>query len=296
MSSWSGGRRKTALVAVAVLVVLLAALFVRSPVGRAVFKSKRHFVRHTADRRVFYEAGAETYAARIAQVLPATVSQVEQSLSGRFVRPFRVYICSSQRSHNEFIANPPSWRIRGSVLLGNVYLAPSAFDFYGYDTHQQSLAHELVHLYLSQRLGFLRSRRIPVWFVEGLANCIAGTSGEGVDESAAVSTIRDGRRPTPEEQGSLLQTVQRAAGGLAPRVYQLQNRMFVQFLMERYPSSFERALQEVLKGRPFARSFYSGFHSGVNVMWKQFKASPPMTRGHDREPYTVGRKPSAVSR
>jgi len=263
------------LVVLAILLVLLAVLFVRSPVGRAVFKSKRHFVRHTADHRVFYEPGAETYASIIAEVLPATVSQVEEALSGRFRRPFRVYVCSSQRSHNDFIANPPSWRIRGSVLLGNVYIAPSAFDFYGYDTHQQSLAHELVHLYLSQRLDFLRSRRIPVWFVEGLANCIAGTGGEGVDESAAVSAIRDGRRPTPEARGGLLQTVQRAAGGLAPRVYQLQNRMFVQFLMERYPSSFERALREILEGKPFARSFYSGFQSDVNVIWKQFKASLP---------------------
>jgi hypothetical protein len=261
------------LVVAAALVVLLAALFVRSPVGRAVFKSRRHFFPHTADHRVFYEPGAEAYASRIAEVLPATVSQVEEALSGRFPRPFRVYVCSSQQSHNEFIANPPSWRIRGSVLLGNVLIAPSAFDFYGYDTHQQSLAHELVHLFFSQRLDFLRSRSIPVWFVEGLAHCVAGTGGEGIDKSAAIGAIRDGRRPTPEVQGSLLQTVQRAAGRLPPRVYQLQNRMFVQFLRERYPTSFEQVLQEILHGSSFARSFSVGFGRKVSDLWQEFRGS-----------------------
>jgi hypothetical protein len=261
------------LVVAAVVVVLLAALFVRSPVGRAVFKSKRHFVRHTADHRVFYEAGAETYASRIAEVLPATVSQVEKALSGRFLRPFRVYVCSSQRSHNQFIANPPSWSIRGSVLLGNVYLAPSAFDFYGYDTHQQSLAHELVHLFFAQRLDFLRSRRIPVWFSEGIAHCIAGTGGEGVDESSLVSAIRDGRGSAPEEQGSMLQSVTRSARGLAPRVYQLQNRMFVRFLMDHYPANVTRVLQEILQGRSFPESFSAGFGRKVSDLWQEFIGS-----------------------
>jgi hypothetical protein len=266
-------RRVMALTVPAVAVLVLAVAAGLSPYGRAVLKSRRHFVRHPEDRRVFFEPGADSFAAHIAAVLPQAVSLVEQRLSGPFPRPFRVYVTSSQRSHNEFIAAPGDAPIRGCALLGNVYIAPSAFSFYGFDTHRQSLAHELVHLYIFQRLGFLRTRRIPVWFVEGLAHCIAGTGGEGVDEATVVGAIRDGRGVAPSEQGRLFQSVEGEARGLPVRVYQLQNRMFVQFLMDRYPACLELLVRDVLQGRPFARSFAGRFGRSVSEAWEEFRSS-----------------------
>jgi len=267
-------RGMIALTVLAVTVLVLAVAAGLSPYGRALLKSRRHFVRHPEDGRVFFESGADSFASRIAAALPQAVSLVEQRLSGPFLRPFRVYVCSSQRGHNEFIAAPGDAPIRGSVLLGNIYIAPSAFRFYGFDTHQQSLAHELVHLYIFQRLGFLRTKRLPVWFVEGLAHCIAGTGGEGVDEATAVSAIRD-RGRAPGEQGRLFQSVEGEAGGLPVRVYQLQNRMFVQFLIDRYPDCLKLLVQDVLQGAPFARSFARRFDRSVSEAWEEFRSSLP---------------------
>jgi len=268
-------RRMTALTVPAVAVLVLASAAGLSPYGRALLKSRRHFVPHSEDRRVFFEPGADSFATRIAAALPEAVSLVEQRLTGPFLRPFRVYVCSSQRSHNEFIAAPGDAPIRGCALLGNVYMAPSAFRFHGFDTHRQSLVHELVHLYISQRLGFLRTRRVPVWFVEGLAHCIAGTGGEGIDEAAAAGAIRDLNRAAPSEQGRLFQSVEGEAGGLPVRVFQLQNRMFVQFLIDRYPDRLGLLVQDVLQGTPFARSFAGRFDRSVREAWEEFRSSLP---------------------
>ncbi len=268
-------KKAAALTVLAIAALLLAVAAMLSPYGRAALKSRRHFVRHPEDPRVYLEPGAESFAARIAAALPPAVSLVEQRLSGPFLRPFRVYVCSSQRSHNEFIAASGNAPIRGSVLFGNIYMAPSAFRFYGFDTHRQSLAHELVHLYVSQRLGFLRNRLVPVWFIEGLAHCIAGTGGEGVDEAFATSAIRDRRRAAPSEQGRLFQSVQGEAGGLPVRVYQLQNRMFVQFLMDRYPDCFKLFVHDVLQGKSFPQSFAGRFGRSVNAAWEEFRGSLP---------------------
>jgi hypothetical protein len=116
---------------------------------------------------------------------------------------------------------------------------------------------------------------LPVWFVEGLAHCIAGTGGEGIDEETAVGAIRDRRRAAPSEQGRLFQSVEDEAGGLPVRVYQLQNRMFVQFLMDRYPDCLKLLVQDVLQGTPFARSFARRFDRSVSEAWEEFRGSLP---------------------
>ena len=46
-----------------ILVVLL--FFLRSPIGRALLKSKSHFIVHEADSRILYETGAEGFADKI---------------------------------------------------------------------------------------------------------------------------------------------------------------------------------------------------------------------------------------
>jgi hypothetical protein len=83
-----------------------------------------------------------------------------------------------RKSLNEFLANPPGTAPRGAAAMGDVYIGPRAFSFFGYDTHKESLMHELSHLHLKQRLGYFGfgvKIKIPVWFSEGLANNIAGS-------------------------------------------------------------------------------------------------------------------------
>ena len=122
----------------AALVIAVALVeFCRSPYRTALLKPKDHFIVHSGDNGILYEPGAE--------------------------------------DHDEFVAHPSSYPIRGPVLLGNVFTAQSAFDFQNMDTHREPLLHELSHLHLLQHLGFFGYRKIPIWFTEGLANCLAGS-------------------------------------------------------------------------------------------------------------------------
>lgn len=94
---------------IAVLLLAGAVVFVRSPFGIALLKSKSHFITHPSDTRVLYEPGAETYADKIAAFLPEAIKRVEQGHFKPFSKPFNVYVCYTQESHNEFVANPTNY-------------------------------------------------------------------------------------------------------------------------------------------------------------------------------------------
>ncbi len=127
-----------------IFIVSILVFFLRSPIGRALLKSKSHFIPHAADSRVLYEPGAEGFADKIADFLPTAVKRVEEGHFLPFKKPFKVYVFSTQKSHNESIANLTSYPIRGTAVQGNVFIAPSAFLFKGLDTHLNRVAVKLI--------------------------------------------------------------------------------------------------------------------------------------------------------
>jgi hypothetical protein len=157
-----------------IFIIAIFVFFLRSPIGRALLKSKSHFIAYEADSRVLYEPGAGGFAEKIADFLPTAVRRVEEGHFLPFKNPFKVYVFSTQKSHNESLANTTSYPIRGAATPRNVFIAPSAFSFKGLDTHKESLMHELSHLHListltkdlgiskeeESRLGLLRGWRI----------------------------------------------------------------------------------------------------------------------------------------
>ncbi len=257
-----------------VFILAVLVFFLRSPIGRALLKSKGHFIVHRNDSRVLYEPGAEGYADKIAEFLPAAVKRVEEGHFLPFRKPFKVYVFSTQKSHNESIANPTSYPIRGTAIQGNVFIAPSAFSFKGLDTHRESLMHELSHLHLSQRLGFLKRRRIPNWFTEGLANIIAGSGGEGISDEVAIQSIKEGRHLIiPERRGflkRLTKTIQEA--GLTSPMYHKQNKMFVDYINSLNSEAFMKLVLAVQKDEPFSLSFLEYFEASPEEMWTRFKS------------------------
>ena len=256
-----------------IFILSVLVLFLRSPIGRALLKSKNHFIEHAADSRILCEPGAERFADRIADFLPTAVKRVEEGHFLPFKKTFKVYVFSTQKSHNESTAIPPSYPIRGTAIQGNVFIAPSAFSFKGLDTHRESLMHELSHLHLSQRLGFLKQRRIPSWFTEGLANIIAGSGGEGISEDMAIQYIKEGRHLIiPERRGfldGLTKTIREA--GLTGPMYHRQNKMFVGYINSLNPEAFKRLVLAVQKGESFSSSFREYFEMGPEEMWTRFK-------------------------
>jgi hypothetical protein len=262
---------------IAVLLLVGAVVFVRSTIGIALLKSKSHFIAQASDNRVLYEPGAEEYADKIAAFLPEAVKRVEEGHFKPFSKPFKVYVCYTQKGHNEFIANPTTYPIRGAAFLGDVFIAPSAFYFNQKDTHRESLIHELSHLHLSQSFGLFARGKIPSWFSEGLANCIAGKIGDGItniEESEAVYAILNGKHLIPEEKGGLFRAFHKAFPGISAQMFHKQNKMFVEFIMTRHPSTFKPFMVELQEDKfSFAECFLSYFNTTVQGMWEQFKTS-----------------------
>ncbi|NIM57937.1 MAG: hypothetical protein GTO16_03210 [Candidatus Aminicenantes bacterium] len=257
-----------------VFILALFAFFLTSPVGRALLKSKSHFIAHVADSRVLYEQGAEEFAEKIADFLPTAIKRVEEGHFLPFKKPFKVYVFSTQKSHNESLANTTSYPIRGAATPRNVFIAPSAFSFKGLDTHKESLMHELSHLHLNQRLGFLKRRKIPSWFTEGLANIIAGSGGEGISDEMAIQYIKEGRHLVIPESGGFLKnltkTIQEA--GLTGPMYHKQNKMFVDYINGTDPEAFKKLVLAVQKAEAFSPSFLEYFETSPEEMWSLFKS------------------------
>jgi len=257
-----------------IFIVSCLLFFLRSPIGRALLKSKSHFIVHAADSRILYEPGAEGFADKIADFLPMAIERIEKGHFLPFKKPFKVYVCSTQQSHNAFIANPTSYPIRGAAIQGNVFIAPSAFSFKGMDTHRASLMHELSHLHLAQRQGFLKRRRIPSWFTEGLANIIAGSGGEGISDDMAIQSIKEKRHLILQERGGFLKTLPKIirAAGLTGPMFHKQNKMFVNYFNSLNPEAFKKLVLAVQSGDAFSTSFLRHFEMKPQEMWNLFKS------------------------
>ena len=268
-------RKKLIILSIIGIIILVGAvLFVRSPIGIALLKSKKHFKTSGIDKRVRYEPGAEEFANKIARYLPEAVQAVENGHFLPFTKSFKVYVCATQTSLDEFLANPPGAAPRGAAALGNVYIGPRAFSFFGYDTHKESLMHELSHLLLKQRLGYFGfgvKIKIPVWFSEGLANNIAGSGGEGVHDKEAIDAILRGKHFVVDENGKFLRPFHKAFPGLSGRMFHKQNKMFVKYIKDSNPEKYKQFLLEIQKGASFAKSFPANFGTTVSGMFERFK-------------------------
>lgn len=246
----------------------------RTPVGKALTKSKDAFAPLAGDPRVRFEAGAESMAERVAAFLDTATARVEAVHGASLPEPFTVYVCATQRSLNEFLALPPGAPIRGTVRFGEVFLAPSAFDWLGEDLHRESLMHELSHLHLRQKLGFMAYRgRIPPWFHEALADHVSGAGGEGVSQDEAVRAILEGRALRPDSSGNLWSLSRSGDYGLPGPMLHRQSRMFLDWVQGRDTAGFPAFLREIQEERTFAAPFRRYFGGSVEDAWQAFAGS-----------------------
>lgn len=266
-----------------VLAIALGLGFVlagRGPVVAALAKSTDAFIPNGTDGRVLSEPGAEAEADRVADFLSEAVDRVETEHGRPFRNPFRVYVCATQQSLNEFIGLPPGAPIRGTVRFGDIFLAPSAFAWQGQDLHRESLLHEMSHLHLRQHLGFLAYRgKVPSWFHEGLADIVGEVGGEGITEAEALAAIQEGRALQPDSTGRLWTPERISSGGLAGPMFHRQSRMFLGYIRDRDPEAFQAFLGSLLDERELAGPFRRHLGLGTREMWSAFldaSVDPPL--------------------
>jgi hypothetical protein len=256
------------------VVVTAIGLVLAQPRGRTALRLRPGFKPLAADPRVFFESGAESLATQIASVLLDTVTQVEHA-HGRLFRPgYRVYVCGSHESFTGYMGESSASQARGIAFPRDVWISPKAFDFFGLDTHRQTLAHELSHLHLSQHLSWWRRvRTIPPWFAEGLADMIADTGYERVSREDALEALRTGHCFTPDSSGKLPRPRTPKEYGVSWPLFHGQSRLFVEYLYAQDQQRFNDFINAVLDGDLFAEVFEIHLGGSVEVKWNEFLAS-----------------------
>ena len=265
-------KRKVILIVLSSIILILVIAFFISPYSTALLKSKSHFIKHPDNDIVLFEPGAEEYADKIAAYLPAVIERVELVHGIPFEKTFKIYVCSTQKSFNEYtaITSPSPYPIRGTALLGDILIAPSAFNFLGLDTHRETLMHELSHLHFRQRLGFFKGRKHPTWFGEGFADYVAGSGGEGIEENEAINFILNGKHFIPEEEGEIFGSFNSALNGLTGPMFHQQVKMFVTYIIESDSLKFKSFLSKIQEGESFSETFNQIMESSIQDKWANF--------------------------
>jgi hypothetical protein len=265
-------RKKHRKIGIAIgILLLLPLLLLLHPRSRTALRLTSGFVPLEQDERIYYETGAEVFARRVAAALPGAIARVEAYQLLPFKTEFRVYVCSSHESFTRRIGQPATDPVRGISFPWDIWISPLAFEFFGRDTHRQTIIHELSHLHLDQHLGWWqRMRGVPWWFQEGLADWVADTGEEIVSRHDAVESLRYGHHFVPETTGRLSFFRSPQEYGLTWPMFHRQSRMFVEYLLERDGRAFKGFLKSLIGGARFDLSFRRHYGRDLEVVWRDF--------------------------
>lgn len=263
------------------LAVLLSPLLILIlPRARTAARLVSGFEPLAADPRVWYEPGAEEYASQLAEALPEAVRRVEALQPLPFEPGFRVYVTATHQRFMELIGQAPRIPVRGITFPWDVWISPRAFDFFGSDTHLQTLTHELSHLHLKHHSGRFGGRRnLPSWFCEGLANQAADMGFDRISREDAVEALISGRHFQPDTEGRFL-LKDAAQYGITWPLLHSQSRLFLDYLRVRDPEALGRHLLALFDGEDFGESFAEHYGENLGAVWSDFLFN--LQRSHRR--------------
>lgn len=220
------------------------------------------------DHRVRYEPGAQPYAERVAELLPAAIAQVEAGHYRPFAGPVIVHVCGSHACFERELSG--GTRFTAAVIYDNrVLLAPRLFDREPTRLYP-ILVHELSHLHMGQLLGHY-TMRIPVWFHEGLASLVASGGGADlVDEEEARRAIAAGEHFLPDSAHD--ETRRKYADHWRLRIGMLyrQSMMFLAHLKAAGEERFRNLLDDLQQRGPFDEAFSAAFGAGALELAQRF--------------------------
>ncbi len=234
----------------------------------AYYRSTDHFISYTADPRVLYETGAETFAPEVAAALPSAIQKVENGQYLPFSEPARVYLCVSEAGYHRLTGTKARATTTRKVFLSRALLAePPIVPMY--------LAHELSHLHLLQRLGILSFNNLPAWFKEGLAALVSGGGGaQMVTDAQAIEAINQGQTFIPDEGRNALVSLFFPRYGsywhLENQMFYHQAMLFVGFMREKDEAAFRRMLLDIQSGSPFAVSLEKAYGLPLADFWRHY--------------------------
>ena len=221
-----------------------------------------------ADTRVRYEPGAQGFAERVADVLPAAIAQVEAGHYRSFPGPVTVYVCGTAACFERAV--PGAARFTAAVIYDNrLLLAPRLFDREPARLYP-ILVHELSHLHLGQSLGHY-TMRIPVWFHEGLASLVALSGGADlVGEEEARRAIAAGEHFLPDPQHDEMRRKYADHWQLRIAMFYRQSMMFIASLRADGEERFRNLIDALQQRAAFDEAFSAAFGAGALELARRY--------------------------
>lgn len=241
---------------------------------------------HTPDRmpalpgnsQVHYQPGAEDFARDVAALLPDAIARVEAVHGRPFAHPVILGVYATPEAYAA--ANGTGSTVpMGVTVFDEVTLSPKLYR----PQHQRLpaiLTHELSHAHIMGWIGGHAYRSLPKWFKEGLAVMVSGGGGaELVSEDEARAAIQRGEKIVINNAGhpADILTDLRVEGELAKRppwypvvLGYREAGMFVTYLRGSDASGFDRMMNAILDGRPFAEAVSAGYHEDALSLWRRF--------------------------
>ena len=213
------------------------------------------------DERVRYEPGAEGYAERVAELLPAAMAQVESGHYRPWSAPVTVHVCGTDQCFEREL--PGGSRFTAAVIYENrLVLARRLFDREATRLYP-ILVHELSHLHLGQQLGHY-TMRIPVWFHEGIASLVAASGGADlVSEEDARQSIAAGEHFLPDAAHDVTRRKYAEHWRLRISMLYRQSMMFLAHLKAAGEERFRGLLESLQEQVPFDDAFSAAFGAGA---------------------------------
>lgn len=259
------------LIALTVVVTVVGIALSQNRGAQAWLLGERGFVPDSLDQRILAEPGVDKEAlSRVRNGLDTCIHVVESAHGQPFPGRVRVYLSRTQDSFNKRVAASPQGIARGAVFADRLFLSPRAF---ATKSSIEVLKHELSHLHFRQILGTAYTTEIPGWFQEGMAVFVANGGGaEPVSKERAIEAMLRGKRFSPEAVGSAIPR-KAAAYGLGHHMFYRQAELFVGYLADTHPDSFDQFIALLLGGDDFRSAFEAAFGQTVSEEWESFIAA-----------------------
>jgi hypothetical protein len=114
-----------------------------------------------------YRAQDKRVADRVAEICLESVPEIAAGLGLREVSPFRVFLIPDLEEYGRRMnVKFPAWGVAFAFMESQVMLVDVKRASNAWNTLEKVIPHELSHILVAQRVGNIR---MPVWFLEGLA-------------------------------------------------------------------------------------------------------------------------------
>jgi hypothetical protein len=146
------------------VLVSLAAVGLGSAVGAP---EPKHVTLDDYGITIEYHAKDQRVADKVVSIFESVIPRISGELGLTTIRPFRVFLIPDMDSYQEMAAlRLPSWGIAFAFMDNQIMLVDVKRAANAWNSLDNVIPHELSHLLLAQRV---EEARMPLWFVEGLA-------------------------------------------------------------------------------------------------------------------------------